>query len=92
MKMKMKLADPSGSTIAKAGSKDGASDSGWRGRTAEPAPTMDLPTFEPSLGDVNLPEPPASSSPRKAGPEMEPVVRAATGKPKLPLVSIFFGH
>ena len=30
MKMKMKMADPSGSTIAKAGSKDGASDSGWR--------------------------------------------------------------
>jgi hypothetical protein len=92
MKMKMKMADPSGSTIAKAGSKDGASDSGWRGRTAEPEPTMDFPTFEPSLGDVNLPEPPASSSPRKAGPDMKPVVRAATGKPALPVISIFLGH
>ena len=92
MKMKMKMDDPSGSTIAKAGSKDGASDSGWRGRTAEPAPTMDLPTFEPSLGDVNLPEPPASSSPRKAGPDMEPVVRAATGEKKVAIFDFFLGH
>jgi len=92
MKMKMKMADPSGSTIAKAGSKDGASDSGWRGRVEAPAPTMDLPTFEPRLGDVNLPEPPASSSPRKAGLEMEPVVRAATGEKKVSILSFFLGH
>jgi hypothetical protein len=90
--MKMKMADPSGSTIAKAGSKDGASDSGWRGRVEAPAPTLEMPTFEPSLGDVNLPEPPASSSPRKAGPDMEPVVRAATGEPKVTMFSLFLGH
>ena len=90
--MKMKMDAPSGSTIAKAGSKGGAADSGWRGRTAEPAPTMDFPTFEPSLGDVNLPEPPASSSPRKAGPDMEPVVRAATGERKIKLFDLFLGH
>jgi hypothetical protein len=90
--MKMKMADPSGSTIAKAGSKDGASDSGWRGRVEAPAPTLEMPTFEPSLGDVNLPEPPASSSPRKAGPDMEPVVRAATGEPKVTMLRLFLGH
>jgi|6_EtaG_2_1085325.scaffolds.fasta_scaffold00836_7 hypothetical protein len=90
--MKMKMDDPSGSTIAKAGSKGGAADCGWRGRTAEPAPTIDTLTFEPSLGDVNLPEPPASSSPRKAGPDMEPVVRAATGERKIKLFDLFLGH
>jgi len=91
--MKMPMADPMGSKITKAGSKGGASDSGWRGRGAEGAsPQVDMPTFEPSMGDVNLPEPPASSSPRKAGPEMEPVVRAATGEKKVSILSLFFGH
>ena len=92
MKMKMPMSDPSGSKIAKAGAKAGGTDSGWRGRTEAPAPTMDFPTFEPSLGDVNLPEPPASSSPRKAGPDMEPVVRAATGEKKVAIFDFFLGH